>query len=103
MHAVEAAALIYRRELSNPPSIDDLARRVGLNRNSLSEAFRERFGETPASFSRRMRLEWAREQLNARTGRVSEIAMACGYTSHAAFSRSFLEQFGKPPSKTKSA
>ncbi|RYG97510.1 MAG: AraC family transcriptional regulator [Alphaproteobacteria bacterium] len=92
--AVAAAALIYRREIANPPSVDEIARRVGLNRNSFTGAFRERFSEGPGGYSRRIRLEWAREQLASGLVPVAVIAAACGYTSHAAFSRAFIELFG---------
>lgn len=96
--AIEMAALVYRRDLSQPPSIDALARRVGLNRTSLTQGFRERFGETPASFSRRIRLEWAAGQLDDGRRSIAETASACGYTSQAAFSRAYGEHFGMPPS-----
>ncbi|WP_197279692.1 helix-turn-helix domain-containing protein [Bosea sp. AAP35] len=96
--ALEMAALIYRRNISAPPSIDALARRVGLNRTSLTDGFRERFRETPASFSRRVRLEWASQQLEDGRRSVAETAAACGYTSQAAFSRAYGEHFGAPPS-----
>ncbi|WP_420100717.1 helix-turn-helix domain-containing protein [Bosea sp. (in: a-proteobacteria)] len=101
--AVEAAALIYRRELMRPPSIDEIAQRVGLNRNTLTDAFRERFDETPAEHSRRLRLNLARQQLVESERRISEISIACGYTSQAAFTRAFLQQFGVTPSSLRRA
>ncbi len=96
--AIEAAAAIYRREIGAPPSVDAMARRVGLNRNALSAGFRGMFGETPAEYARRFRLAWAKDRLEGGGLNVAEIAAASGYASPAAFSRSFSEAFGRPPS-----
>jgi AraC family transcriptional regulator, transcriptional activator of the genes for pyochelin and ferripyochelin receptors len=96
---IENAAHIYRYEVSDPPSLDEVARRVGMNRNKLVAGFRERFGATPHDYSRQIRLDRAREMLRGGALSVEQIAMACGYTSPAAFSRSFRQQYGFPPSE----
>jgi AraC family transcriptional regulator, transcriptional activator of the genes for pyochelin and ferripyochelin receptors len=98
---IETAAAIYRREMKSSPSIAEMSRRVGLNKNSLSEGFRERFGVTPGEYSRAVRLDWARKRLAEGSMPVAAIAAAAGYDSHAAFTRSFSERFGHSPSATK--
>jgi AraC family transcriptional regulator, transcriptional activator of the genes for pyochelin and ferripyochelin receptors len=97
---IENAAYIYRYEVSDPPSLDEVARRVGMNRNKLVAGFRERYGVTPYDYSRQIRLDRAREMLRADALSVEQIAMACGYTSHAAFSRSFRQRYGFSPSES---
>lgn len=97
---VEAAAMIYMRELSTPPSVDELARCVGLNRNKLTSGFREVFDCSPHSYSRRIRMDWARRLLGEKGMRISEIAHLVGYSTTSAFSRAFSDQFGFPPSQT---
>jgi AraC family transcriptional regulator, transcriptional activator of the genes for pyochelin and ferripyochelin receptors len=96
---IENAAHIYRYQVSDPPSLDEVARRVGMNRNKLVAGFRERFGVTPHDYSRQIRLDRAREMLRGAALSVEQVAMACGYTSHAAFSRSFRRQYGFAPSQ----
>lgn len=95
---IEAAALVYRQELSDPPSIEALSRRLGLNRNKLTDGFQSALGMSPAAYSRKMRLDWAARRLSEGLD-VSQAAVEVGYESAAAFSRAFKRQFGHAPSK----
>lgn len=96
LRATQAAAMIYRTELSNPPSIETLAERVGLNRNKLADGFRQLYGLTPAAYSRKVRLEWASERLSEDIS-IAAIAREIGYDA-ATFSRVFKSVFGIAPS-----
>lgn len=96
---LQVAERIFRTELTRPPSLDDVARRVGMNRNSLTAGFREMFNTTPYDYSRRIRLERSRDMLRTGTLRIERIASVVGYTNHAAFSRAFSKEFGFPPSE----
>jgi AraC family transcriptional regulator, transcriptional activator of the genes for pyochelin and ferripyochelin receptors len=98
---IEAAAAIYRRELGNPPTIERLARRVGLNRNELTSGFRNEFGLTPHAFGRMVRMEEAQKQLRSDGVSVSEVARRVGYGGYASFSRAYHDHFGHPPSAGK--
>lgn len=96
---IDIAALIYRRELHNPPSIDELSRRIGINRNKLTSGFRSCFGATPAEYSRNLRLEWATRRL-ADGVAIGQVAAETGYDSLAAFSRAYRQHYGYAPSET---
>jgi AraC-like DNA-binding protein len=93
-----AAAAIYRKEIDNPPTLAELAARVGLNRSQLVSGFHEQFGTTPHKYSMRIRLEWARDRIFDGGESLSEISVKSGYTSYAAFSRAYQAYFGHPPS-----
>ncbi|WP_448955017.1 helix-turn-helix transcriptional regulator [Labrys neptuniae] len=95
---IDIAALIYRRELSNPPSIDELSRRIGLNRNKLTSGFQSAFGTTPAEYSRQLRLEWAARRLSEGLD-IRQVAIEVGYDSVAAFGRAFRQYYGRVPSE----
>lgn len=95
---INIAAIIYQRELHNPPSIDQLSRRIGINRNNLTSGFRTIYNTTPAEFSRRLRLEWAARRL-AEGVAVSQVAAEVGYNSLAAFGRAYKQQYGHPPTQ----
>jgi AraC-like DNA-binding protein len=97
---IEMAEAIYRREISNPPGLDEVAMRVGLNRNKLVGGFREMFDTTPHDFSRQLRLRRAHEMLVSSAIPIEQVAAATGYTSHAAFTRAFKSEFGYSPSAT---
>lgn len=96
---IEAAAMVYLKELGNPPSVEALAAHVGLNRNRLSAGFRLLFDCTPHEYSRRVRLDWARRLISGGAMRLGEIAGAVGYGSQSAFSRAYANHFGFPPSE----
>jgi AraC-like DNA-binding protein len=96
--AIDTAALIYMQELGNPPTLDDLAMRVGINRNKLSAGFQQIFGCSPHAYSKRVRMDWARRLLIEGVMAPQEIAHAVGYSTQSAFSRAFSDHFGFSPS-----
>ncbi len=95
---VETAAMIYMKELAAPPSVEEMAARIGLNRNKLNSGFRSVFGLTPHDYSKRLRMEWARRLVEEGAMRLSEIGEAVGYSTQSAFSRAYADYFGFPPS-----
>ena len=79
-----------------------LAAQVGKHPVHLAKAFRKQFGETIGEFQRRLRLRKAETLLRRRHINLVEIAMECGFSSHAHFSRSFRCAFGMTPSQFRS-
>src|SRR3546814_6901712 len=100
--ASDTAALIYMQERGNPPPLQQLALRVGINRNKLSEGFQRHFGCSPHAYSKRLRMDWARRLLLDGQMAVQEVAQAVGYSTQSAFSRAFADHFGFPPSQSSS-
>jgi AraC-like DNA-binding protein len=96
--AIEAAATIYRREIFNAPTIEQLAARVGLNRNDLTEGFREAFGATPHAYGHLLRMEEARLMLQDGQHSISEVARLIGYEGYSSFTRAYRSHFGRSPS-----
>jgi AraC family transcriptional regulator, transcriptional activator of the genes for pyochelin and ferripyochelin receptors len=97
--AVAFAASIYRRELTNPPSIDQLATRVGLNRNHLTMGFKKAFGLTPHAYVTGLRMDLAKHLLRENVMTASEVARRVGYEGFASLSRAYRDHFGYPPSQ----
>lgn len=95
---ISAAEAIYKSEMHRPPSIDEMARRIGLNKNRLTDAFKARFALTPGEYSRETRLQWAHQRLAEDFRSVTDVAIEVGYDSHAAFTRAFRERYGYAPS-----
>ncbi len=89
-------ALIHTR-LSEPWTVGDLARAVGLSRSALADRFTRLIGEPPMHYLARWRLQVAAQRLSASHDPLSRIALEVGYESEAAFSRAFKGQFGAPP------
>ncbi len=56
-------------------------------------------GESLISYVRRMRLERAANKLRFGAVDITEVALAAGYESHAAFGKAFRKHFGLTPSE----
>ncbi|SDE51230.1 helix-turn-helix transcriptional regulator [Rhodospira trueperi] len=83
------------RDLSNPPTIAELARETGLNQFKLKRGFKAVFGHSIYALFQRERMDRARELLQ-RHG-VTETAMMMGYSNVSHFGAAFRKQFGVLP------
>jgi AraC family transcriptional regulator len=84
--------------LADPLPLADVARAAGFSSYHFHRIFRGFMDETLASFVKRTRLERAVYLLSHRRGAtLTEIALACGFSSSADFSRSFRAHYGVAP------
>lgn len=80
-------------------SLDDVARAVHVSPFHFHRVFRSIVGETPAQFTRRVRLERAISILSHDPSRrLTSVALDCGFASSSDFSRVFKQRYGVPPS-----
>lgn len=98
----ELRALAMARELISsrpeaPPSVQELAQRVGLGEKRLKSGFKAAFGSPVMSFARRLRLERARSLLASRRYNVTEVAHLVGYANASKFSAAYRREFGENP------
>lgn len=97
----ERACLRYVRERleknSEVPTLAELGRLLGLNRNKLCFGFRQLFGVTITEFCTERRLERARQLLLDTQMNISEIALSIGYSATGNFSTAFQRRFGCTP------
>jgi AraC family transcriptional activator of pyochelin receptor len=84
---------------TNPPTIHQLARQFGLNRNKLCSGFFVVYGMSIYDFCHSLRMEEARRMLLESQHMISEIALSTGYGSTSAFSAAFHRRFGHTPSQ----
>lgn len=94
VHAARARLL---SSLSDPPSVPDLARSVGMNAHRLGEVFRAEFGTSVYAYVKAARLDYAKMLLESGGMSVSQAAYSCGYHP-AHFSTEFRKRFGISPS-----
>jgi AraC-like DNA-binding protein len=87
---------------AHPWTVEELARRVGVSRATLSRRFTRLVGEPPLAYLTRWRLELAARKLRESTDSLSNIAHSVGYTSEFAFSRAFSRRHGIAPSRYRS-
>lgn len=81
----------------DPPSLEDLARDVGLSRSSLCAGFRQIVGQTVFDYIGDLRMRQALSMLNERTVSITEIAYAVGYSHPSSFSLAVQRRFGTTP------
>lgn len=90
-------ALAHLHEhISEPVSIDDLARAAGVSRAVLHRRFKAQTALSPIQFMKAIRLNSA-AALIAGGMNVAEAADQVGYGSPSQFSREFSRQYGMPP------
>ncbi|WP_087724407.1 GlxA family transcriptional regulator [Pandoraea sp. PE-S2T-3] len=94
---VRQAAHFIEQRIDNPPTLDAIARYVNVGRRQLERAFHEALGVSPMSFLRSMRLDYGRWQLRHDTRSITDIALECGFSDGAHFSRDFRARYGVSP------
>lgn len=94
---ITEAARILEREMTEPPTIARLSRRVGLNECDLKAGFREVFGTTVFGYLQRHRMQEARRLMETQDHNVSEAAWDVGYTNVSHFIAAFRKTFGITP------
>jgi AraC-like DNA-binding protein len=85
-------------DLSQPPSLLELAKTTGLSVYRLKSGFQQMYGNTPVRLLTELRMLKAKELLEKGAHNVSEVAVEVGYASLGSFSNAFFERFGFRPS-----
>ena len=78
-------------------SIQGMASVVGLSRSHFARTFQASFGATPHSYVTKVRIEHAKNMMLSTDEVLSQIAIACGMTDQAHFSRLFRQLAGTSP------
>jgi transcriptional regulator GlxA family with amidase domain len=100
---VRRAVLIMEQTMSRPPSVAQIAARVGLGVRQLERRFLDELGETPAAIFRAMRLDYGRWLIEKRGRPVGEAAASAGFADGAHFARLFRKRWGLAPSTLRAA
>ena len=99
---IENVKLYIREHIHEPLPREVLAEVAGFSIPHFHRVFTAQTGESAASYIRRMRLERAARKLRMGAVDITEVALAAGYESHAAFGKAFKQQFGFSPSEFRS-
>nr|WP_280519129.1 AraC family transcriptional regulator [Shinella curvata] len=90
------ARSILLAELVHPPSVPELARRVGTNAKKLGAGFQSLFGATVYGFVKTSRLDTARLLLEGGETSIAHVARQVGYQPQH-FATEFRRRFGVAP------
>lgn len=96
---VARAHAIMEERIEEPISCAALAGMVGLSSRHLQRLFRARLGRGIEATYRELRLAKAHQMVQLTGISITEIAIACGFSSLEVFSRTYRSRFGVPPSR----
>jgi AraC family transcriptional regulator len=96
---IEEVTRYIRQHIDEPLNRETLAAVAGFSVPHFHRIFTAQKGENVAAYVRRIRLERAGWKLRMGAVDITEVALAAGYESHAAFSKAFKQQFGFSPSE----
>jgi AraC-like DNA-binding protein len=82
---------------AEPIDLDRLAAQAGFSKFHFARAFKGAFGETPANYLTRRRVERAKDLLRSANLTVTEVCMLVGFASLGSFSSRFSEMVGMSP------
>jgi AraC family transcriptional regulator len=88
-----------RHHIDKPLNRETLADVAGFSVPHFHRIFRAHVGESAISYIRRLRLERAARKLRMGAVDITEVALAAGYDTHAAFGKAFKGQFALSPSE----
>lgn len=98
---LQQAREILVQNLETPPSLNELARQIGLNTFKLKKNFKEVFGVPVFKYLQNERLNTAYDLLRHQHMTIQEAAWHVGYDSLSSFSNAFAKKFGFRPSEIK--
>jgi transcriptional regulator GlxA family with amidase domain len=92
-----------KSNLHRPLTIDQMADQAAMSPRNFSRAFVREVGTTPAKAVEQLRLEAARDAVEAGFGSFDEIARRVGFGDAGRMRRAFLRALGQPPQSLRRA
>ncbi len=96
---INLAQEILLSDIENPPSLTELAYKIGTNTNKLKKGFKAQFGVPVFKYLHNERLKKAYNLIKNEQKTIQEAAWAVGYDSLGSFSNAFEKKFGYRPSQ----
>ena len=96
---INKAQELLLSDLEHPPSLTELAQKIGINTNKLKTAFKAQFGVPVFKYLQNERLKKAYHLIKHQDMSIQEAAWAVGYDSLGSFSNAFEKKFGYRPSQ----
>ena len=96
--ALRRARDLIDRDYTAPLDLDAMARAAGYSKYHFARSFAAAYGETPAAYLTRRRIERAKSLLRGANLGVTEVCYTVGFESLGSFSRLFSQLVGRSPS-----
>ncbi|MEX2605971.1 MAG: AraC family transcriptional regulator [Kiritimatiellia bacterium] len=85
---------LLESQFRSPFNLKEWADKIGISREHFTREFHQRYGESPAAYLRRLRLEHAHILLKNRTLNLQDVASASGFASAQTFYRAYKTYYG---------
>jgi AraC family transcriptional regulator, glycine betaine-responsive activator len=95
---LEMALRLIQSRLDERLRTSTIAAAAGLSTRQLERLFKRHLGQTPAVLWKRLRLERARALLTQTAMPITDVSVACGFSTAAHFATAYRHQFGCTPS-----
>jgi transcriptional regulator GlxA family with amidase domain len=92
-----------REHLDAPLTVEDLAEQAGMSARHFTRAFIAETGTTPSKAVERLRIEVARQQVQASSEPIERVAQSTGFRDPERMRRAFIRAFGQPPQSLRRA
>lgn len=100
-HRVRQAALLMEQSLDAPPTVEQLARRIGVSRRQLERLFVAETSLSPSAFLGSLRAERADWMIRSTNLPLTHIAAMAGFSDSSHLSRVYRTRFGITPSEAR--
>jgi len=92
-----------REHLDAPLTVEDLAEQAGMSSRHFTRAFIAETGTTPSKAVERLRIEVARQRVQASSEAIERVAETTGFRDPERMRRAFIRAFGQPPQSLRRA
>lgn len=94
---IQNAAIYLEMNFKSNPSLEEVARHVGLNKNYFSEIFSKSTGKSFVRYLADLKLDHSKNLILSSNMSVKEICFSSGFNSFSNFSRAFKLKYGVSP------
>ncbi|TPN87991.1 AraC family transcriptional regulator [Aquimarina algicola] len=96
---IRKAKEIIISRMSEPPTLQELSKEIGLPLKKLKDGFKQIYGEPVYTFLFDYKMEVARQLLASGSHNVNEVGLKVGYSTASHFIAAFKKKFGTTPKK----
>ncbi|MEL6253270.1 MAG: helix-turn-helix transcriptional regulator [Bacteroidota bacterium] len=94
-----SAAILRDPFKTEIPRIEELAKIAGMGSTKFKLSFKQVFGKAPIQYRQKIRMEYAKGELQANRKSPSELSYELGYSHPSKFSQAFKKEFGLNPTE----
>lgn len=94
---LQDAILLMESNIEEPLSLQEISDLLGISRRQVERLFRKYLDSQPSRYYMELRLNRAKELLQKTSKSITEISIACGFSSTSHFSKNVKDQFGCSP------